>query len=194
VPSTADAPAGADEGADAAAAALRLTSLRDRSSVPPQMIVVPLDYRSVPMAIMRTDTSIKRWEHLKGRRVCVAAGGNHGGTLQSRYGAVEQIHPSATDALVALREGTCDAMVHDSTMLEELIRFPEWKKFSARLRGNQRSTLAFLVPAHDQARISALWRVAFDWDASGLPEQLVKKTVRDIAFEVYLEQDVPDCH
>jgi polar amino acid transport system substrate-binding protein len=54
--------------------------------------------------------------------------------------------------------------------------------------------LAFLVPTQDQARISALRRVAFDWDASSLPDQLVKKTVRDIAFEVYLEQDVPDCH
>jgi polar amino acid transport system substrate-binding protein len=188
------AQAAADAAPAGDARALRLTSLRDLSVVPKDMMVVPIDYRAVPMAIMRSDTTIKRWEQLQGRKVCVAAGGNHVGTLSGRYGAVEQVHPSPTDALVALREGTCDAMVHDSTMLDELIRYPEWKKFSARLRGNQRSTLAFLVPAHDEARVSTLRRVAFDWDAKGYPEQLVKKAVRDIAFEVYLEQDVPDCH
>ena len=174
--------------------ALRLTFLRDLSNVPPHVTVVPIDYRAVPMAIMRSDTTIKRWEQLEGRKVCVAAGGNHVGTIAGRYRALEQVHPSATDALVALREGSCDAMVHDSTMLEELIRYPEWKKFSARLRGNQRSTLALLVPAHEQSKVATLRRVAFEWDANGYPEQLVKKTVRDIAFEVYLEQDVPDCH
>jgi polar amino acid transport system substrate-binding protein len=191
---TVPAQAAADAASARDAQALRLTSLRDLSVVPKDMTVVPIDYRAVPMAIMRSDTTIKRWEQLQGRKVCIAAGGNHVGTLSGRYGAVEQVHPSPTDALVALREGTCDAMVHDSTMLDELIRYPEWKKFSARLRGNQRSTLAFLVPAHDQARVSTLRRVAFDWDAKGYPEQLVKKVVRDIAFEVYLEQDVPDCH
>ena len=174
--------------------ALRLTSLRDFADVPQDLSVVPIDYRAVPMAIMRSDTAIKRWDQLHGRPVCVAAGGNHVGTLAGRYGAVEQVHPSTTDALVALRVGDCDAMVHDSTMLEELIRYPEWRKFSARLRGNQRSTLAFLVPAQDQSRVQALRRVAFEWGARGYPEQLVKKAVRDIAFEVYLEQDVPDCH
>jgi polar amino acid transport system substrate-binding protein len=191
---TVSAQSSADAAPSEAAQSLRLTSLRDFSDVPEDMAVVPIDYRAVPMAIMRSDTTIRRWEQLQGRKACVAAGGNHVGTLSDRYGAVEQVHPSPTDALVALREGACDAMVHDSTMLEELIRYPEWKKFSARLRGNQRSTLAFLVPAHDQSRVTTLRRVASDWDAKGYPEQLVKKTVREIAFEVYLEQDVPDCH
>ena len=70
---------------------------------------------------MRTDTTIRRWDQLESRSVCVARGANHVGTVAARYGAIEQVHPSVTDALV-------------------------------------------------------------------------KKTVRNMAFEVYLEQDVPDCH
>ena len=185
---------GGDDASSADREPLRLTSLRDLSEAPQGMTVVPIDYRAAPMAIMRTDTTIRRWEHLQGRKLCVAAGGNHIGTLARKYGAIEQVYPSPTDALVALREGDCDAMAHDSTMLEELIRYPEWKKFSARLRGNQRSTLAFLVPSQDSAKISTLRQVAYEWDAKSVPDALVKKTVRDIAFEVYLEQDVPDCH
>lgn len=85
-------------------------------------------------------------------------------------------------------------MVHDSPMLEELLRLPEWKKFSRRLTAAQRSTLAFLVPAGDKKAISALRQVAADWNAKSYPDALVKNAVRNIAFEVYLEQDVPDCH
>ena len=32
------------------------------------------------------------------------------------------------------------------------------------------------------------------WRADAFPEALVKNAVRNMAFEVYLEQDVPDCH
>jgi polar amino acid transport system substrate-binding protein len=143
---------------------------------------------------MRADTFIKSWEQLKGRTVCVARDGRHVGAVASRSGAVEKIYPSLTDALIALRSGACDATVHDSAMLEELIRLPEWKKFSARLPAGQDSTLAFLVPAADSATLARLRQVANDWKAEAYPDALMKKAVRNIAFEVYLEQDVPDCH
>jgi len=99
-----------------------------------------------------------------------------------------------TEALLALRTGGCDAMVYDSPMLEELIRLPEWKKFSARLPTGPRSTLAFLLPAQDRTTVSLLRRVAAEWAAEDYPDALVKNAVRNMAFEVYLEQDVPDCH
>jgi polar amino acid transport system substrate-binding protein len=174
--------------------AVQLTTLRDVAAAPPGVAVIPVGYRSAPMAIMRSDTPIKRWEDLAGRKVCVARGGNHLGTLSGRYGATEQVHPTPTDAMIALRTGVCDALVHDSPMLEELIRLPEWKKFSARLRASQRSTLAFLAPAEDQETVALLRRTAFEWDAKGVPEALVRTAVRNMAFEVYLEQEVPDCH
>ncbi len=73
------------------------------------------------MAIMRTDTTIRRWDQLQGRSVCVA-------------------------------------------------------------------------PAQDRKTISLLRRVAAEWAAEDYPDALVKNAVRNMAFEVYLEQDVPDCH
>ena len=95
---------------------------------------------------------------------------------------------------IAVRTGACDATVHDSAMLEELIKLPEWKKFSARLPAGPRSTLAFVVPAGDKKSIAALRKVADEWAASGYPDALMKKAVQNIAFEVYLDQDVSDCH
>jgi polar amino acid transport system substrate-binding protein len=186
--------AGPGSGVNAGRGALRLTAISNPGAVPATHVAVPISYSAAPSAIMRADTFIKSWEQLKGRTVCVARDGRHVGAVASRSGAVEKIYPSLTDALIALRSGACDATVHDSAMLEELIRLPEWKKFSARLPAGQDSTLAFLVPAADSATLARLRQVANDWKAEAYPDALMKKAVRNIAFEVYLEQDVPDCH
>ena len=184
-----------DAGDQAASSAdLRITTVADLGVVPATYAAIPLDYRAAPMAIMRTDSTIRRWEQLRDRKVCVAQGGDHVGDIAGRYGAVEVVHPSPTDALVALRVGDCDAMVHDSVMLEELIRFPEWKKFSRRLPPRPRSTLAVLVPQRDTEATSRVQAIVDEWKAERFAAGLVRNAVRNIAFEVYLEQDVPDCH
>lgn len=156
--------------------------------------IVQTGYAAGPMAIMRSDTDIKRWEQLKGRTVCLSEGGRYVGTIAARYGAVEKVLRAPADSLLALRTGRCDAAVHDDVMLEELLKLPEWKKFSARLPAVQRTPLVFAVPASDAASVAFLRQVANDWRASGFLEQLNRKRARNIAFEVYLDQDVPDCH
>ena len=85
-------------------------------------------------------------------------------------------------------------MVHDSVMLQELIKFPEWKKFSRRLPPRPRSTLAVLVPRDDMETLRRVRAVADEWASEDFADGLVRNAVRNIAFEVYLEQDVPDCH
>lgn len=173
---------------------ISITTLGNSGGTPASMTVIPLGYRAAPMAIMRTDSTIRRWDELRGRTVCVAAGGTHVGDLQGRYGAVEIVHPSLTEALVALRIGECDALVHDSVLLEELLRLPEWKKFSRRLQGRPRSTLALVVPQADREVIGRVREVAAAWKTAALTDSLVRNAIRDIAFEVYVEQEVPDCH
>src|SRR5690606_894540 len=123
---------------------VRITTLVDPRRAPASTTAIALDYRAAPMAIMRTDSKIRRWEQLRGRTVCVAEGSAHVGALQGRYGAIEFVRSTLAEALLDLRTGGCDAMVHDSVLLEELLRLPEWKKFSRRLAGQPRSTLALL--------------------------------------------------
>lgn len=161
---------------------------------PPGIALVPTGYVAAPMAIMRTDTDIKRWEHLKGRKVCLSEGGLYVGMLAKKYGAVEVVQRAPADSLLAVRIGTCDAAVHDSAMLEEIIRLPEWKKFSARLPAGPGVPLAFAVPEGDAKTIALLKRAVADWKSSGYLDQSMKSAVRHIAFEVYLDQEVPDCH
>ena len=156
--------------------------------------IVPTGYTAGPMAIMRSDTDIKRWEQLKGRTVCLSEGGRYVGTIAARYGAIEKVLRAPADSLLALRTGGCDAAVHDDTVLEELLKLPEWKKFSARLPAGQRTPLVFAVPAGDAKSVAFLQQLAAGWRANGYLDQLNRKQARSIAFEVYLDQDVPDCH
>ncbi|MER1968650.1 ABC transporter substrate-binding protein [Castellaniella sp. GW247-6E4] len=151
---------------------------------------VALGYSVSPLAILRTDTDIHDWRALSGRTVCLAADGRYVGELAARYGAIEQIYPSTTDALLGVRTGLCDAMVHDQAFLEALLAFPEWKKFSARLEPYRKVDLMRVTAAARPGAVRGLLEATS-------PRHLAALTAgqaRDIAFEVYLDQVVPDCH
>ncbi|HUH39615.1 MAG TPA: transporter substrate-binding domain-containing protein [Castellaniella sp.] len=150
-----------------------------------------LHYSLSPLAILRTDTDIHDWRALSGRTVCLAADGRYVGEVSARYGAIEQVYPSVTDALLGVRTGACDAMVHDQAFLEALLKFPEWKKFSARLEPYRQVSLLRVVAS--QASGKTLGPVLKATSPSGLAA-LTAGQARDIAFEVYLDQVVPDCH
>ena len=171
-----------------------LATIDDNDPVLRSATVVPTGYSAGAMAIMRTDTDIKSWQQLKGRTVCVSQGGGYVGKIAARHGAIEKVFKAPADALLALRIGDCDAAVHDSTMLKALIKLPEWKKFSASLPVGPLSSLVFIAPAGDAATASFLRRIAAEWRKNTHIAQLMNKRVRSIAFEVYLDQDVPDCH
>ncbi len=156
--------------------------------------VIPTGYSAGAMAIMRSDTDIKQWNQLQGRTVCLAEGGRYVGMLAEKYGAIEKVFKAPADSLLALRIGECDAAVHDSAMLNELIKLPEWKKFSARLPVQDLKPLAFVVASNDAELADYLKQAVKAWANSQHLEKITKAAVQDIAFEVYLDQTVTDCH
>lgn len=156
-------------------------------------VVIPTGYSAGGMAIMRTDTTIKKWEDLKGRTVCVSQGSPYVGTLAARYGAVEKVMRAPADSLLAVRIGECDAAVHDDTMMKSLLKLPEWKKFSAQLTPTSRQNLVLKVRGADAADLIALKQAAARWNEAYW-NGVKKKWVDNVAFEVYLDQNVPDCH
>ena len=159
------------------------------------VVAIPTGYLLAPMAIMRTDTDIKSWEQLKDRTVCVAEGGSYVGSLAQRYGAKEMVYPAPTDALLALRTGQCDAAVHDEFLLQALLKLPEWKKFSAKLTyKGEKQPLVFLAAADDTVALDAIRQLTKEWKAKDRLAELTKSRANNMAFEVYLDQEVPDCH
>jgi len=171
-----------------------VAAISDSETLPRSAAVVPTGYSFGPMAIMRSDTDIKTWEQLKGRKVCISEDGQFAGTIAAKYGAIEKVFKAPADSLLALRTGGCDAAVHDSALLEELLKLPEWKKFSARLPIGPSTSVGFIVPAGNADTVRFLKQVSSEWRSSGYLDKLTNKNARSIAFEVYLDQNVPDCH
>lgn len=171
-----------------------LAAIADTDPLSRSTIVVPTGYVAAPLAILRTDTDIKKPEQLKGRTVCLSEGGAYVGSMAARYGAIEKVTAAPADSLLALRVGACDAAVHDDTLLVELLKLPEWKKFSSRLKVGPRTTLVLIAPDGNVDTLTFLKKTARAWAVNGYWNKLQKKWASDVAFEVYLDQKVPDCH
>lgn len=167
------------------------------ASVPAGFEAHSLAWDTAAMAIMRTDTDIVSWDALSQRTVCLAADGRHVGEMARRFGAQEQVYPAAADALLALRIGDCDAAVMDHDFLRRVLAFPEWQKFSARLLPQEEQQLTLVSRADVGAErrrtkgSQPLWRTLFD---AVRQDGFARQQAQDIAFEVYLDQTVPDCH
>lgn len=170
-----------------------LTVLPETTPLSPTWERIHTGYAVAAMAIMRSDTQIRNWKQLKGKTACLARDGRYAGMPAGQIGARELLFDSIADALLGLRTGKCDAVVHDDLVLERLLALPEWKKFSARLSAQGSTPLMLLVPRkHGMAK--GFSKAAEQWRATRGNDERLGRMVNHIAFEVYLKQAVPDCH
>ncbi|SDV51508.1 type 2 periplasmic-binding domain-containing protein [Chitinasiproducens palmae] len=162
---------------------------------------VPIEtgYRTRPQAVMRSDTTLRRWQDLHGRTVCIAQAALPAQREAARWDARVTTFRFPSDALVAVREGRCDLALIDDVSYAPLMRLPEWRKFSASLpRSTALSERVWLLPAGEAAArrddAAALADTARAWARDGTITRLAGQWSRQVAFDVYLDQSVPDCH
>lgn len=170
--------------------------LADGESAQPDTVATQATgYAARPKAVIRSDTSLRRPADVRGRSVCMAEAAVGAQALARGWGAVVRTYRVPSDALVAVREGSCDVGLIDDAVWEPLMRFPEWKKFSATLRPDgARSERVWLLPAADTATQSWLDARMREWARADAWKALTAKWARDVAFDVYLDQEVADCH
>lgn len=157
--------------------------------------VVAAGYVTRPKAVIRSDTPLRDWSQARGLTVCMSTAAFQAQALAATWGAKVQTHRVPSDALVAVREGSCDIGLVDDTVWGPLMQFPEWKKFSATLpvTGPQ-AELVWLARNGDQATARWLAATMRQWRSQGVWQAMARKWARDVAFDVYLDQEVPDCH
>lgn len=155
---------------------------------------VPSGYESGLTVAMRADTAIRGWDDLAGRTVCVVASNDAARRLVREQGGREVVEAVPALTLMKLRTGECDAALHDAAVLGRLFGEAEWKKFSATLPARHPTRLAVALPATGglpagelRTTLAVLADSPF-WDAR------TAEWAKNVALEVYLEQDAPDCH
>jgi len=149
-------------------------------------------YRSGLTVAMRSDTDILAWDDLAGRKVCFTSTNEEAAKLVATYHATPLPQRAPALSLMKLRTGECDAALHESELLTALFQQQEWQKFSASLPVQAEADLRLSVadpgfttilrPALDPLTTPAAWDIRKN------------RWARNVAFEVWLEQDAPDCH
>lgn len=156
--------------------------------------IVETGFRSGLSLAMRTDRPLSSWGDLKGRVVCAAEANRHARDFAERLGATVKVERAPARALMQVRTGECDAAIHDRALLDPLFAKVSWRKFSATLPPVEPTALVVAVAPG----APALARAVTDVLASGArPEhwrQRREKWASTVAFEVYRDQDAPDCH
>ncbi len=170
-------------------------ALGTTSVAPMALSRVPTGYITRPKAVIRSDTTLTRGADLTGRRVCMASANTQAQTRAIAWGAQVQTFPVPSDALVAVREGNCDVALIDDAVWAPLMQFPEWKKFSSTLAPEgPRSERVWQLAATDGTSRVWLEGEMRAWQRDRAWKTLTTKWARDVAFDVYMDQEVPDCH
>ncbi len=151
-------------------------------------------YNSGLSVAMPTFTTIRRWEDLAGKTICVSDANKHGQAVARFFGASPKLFRAPAQALIDLRTGACDASIHDQAGLSQLLATPEWKKFSATLPEIDPSAMIVAVSA-TRPRLAEQVKTALSDIRSGeYWQKAPSQWASNVAFDVYLNQVGSDCH
>lgn len=154
---------------------------------------VETGYGSALGLSMRTDTDIRDWGDLAGRTLCLSAENAEARRLAEAAGARVRAEGSPARSLMRVRTGECDAALHDAALLAALFEREGWGKFSAGLPPRAPSRLVALL-GPDPALAAEVRAAAAELGAPAAWEERRRRWARNVAFEVFLDQDAPDCH
>lgn len=144
--------------------------------------------------LMRSDTTIRRWDQLAGSTLCVTSAHAEAQALADALGVRTLSFEAPAQALVAMRTGQCDASLHEAALLEALRGKDEWRKFSASLGARQPAVLQLVLPPENPAVEAALRRALKALDGSAQWRRRAEQWASNVAFEVFFDQIGPDCH
>lgn len=143
---------------------------------------------------MRTDRPLTSWSALKGRVVCASDANRHARDLAERLGATVKVQRSPALALMQVRTGECDAAIHDRALLDSLFAKISWQKFSATLPPEEPTALVAAVAPGDALLARAVANALAPDIGAERWRQRKDQWATTVSFEVYRDQDAPDCH
>lgn len=152
----------------------------------------PVGYASGLTVAMRSDTDIRDWSDLAGRTVCHTATNIAARQLVLDHGGVPVPEQAPAISLMKMRIGDCDAALHEAALLQQLFQNPDWAKFSATLPPQRDSAMGLSVA--DPAQAAQLRPLLAQATTDAAWQARKARWARNVAFEVWLEQEAPDCH
>lgn len=163
-------------------------------TIPASVDAVPLSYASGLSVAMRSDTQVRSWADLRDKVVCVTQANVAGRRFVEELGARPSIERAPAPSLAKVRTGACDAAIHDTVLLQELFQADQWQKFSATLPEVLPGEIAVLFPKRSSVSLAQLRDATSKIADAGNWAEQRQRWATNVALEVYLDQDGPDCH
>ena len=122
----------------------------------------PNYYGSGTNVLAPKSASIKTWDELNGKKVCLIQGAFYNKELQEKYGVDGVAFPGTAEVYTALKNGNCVAFAYDDTAIVGEMLKPEWSAYEMPL-----DSILF-VP----------WGIAVKQGEKGFADMMAKTTDR----------------
>jgi polar amino acid transport system substrate-binding protein len=142
-----------------------------------QIIGIPKpDYYAAGVDIMaKKGAGFKAWEDLKGKTLCGIQGAFYNKSTQEQYGVQVTAFTGTTEALTALKNGSCIGFLYDDSFNIPRTRDPEWSAYETPLKSIEVKPWGVGVAKDDPKFQAFMSDVVKDWHRSGKLIELQKK-------------------
>ncbi len=140
-------------------------------------IVQPDYYASGVNVMSNKKAALKKWEQLKGQKICGIQGAWYNKFVAENYGADIVAFTGTTEAQSALLQGNCIGWVYDDTAFAALLQEPKWSGFEMSLPTIKEEPwgLAVRLDELDGPWGKFMSKMVEDWHRSGELIALEKK-------------------
>lgn len=115
------------------------------------------------------DTTITKWEDVRGQKLCGMQGNLYNRTLTGTYGAETVLLTGTADMFKAFQNGRCDAVAFDGPILQQKLSDPEWgAKYKIALDTFNYIPIAGGVRKNEPRFLEAVNKAILEAEASGL--------------------------
>jgi polar amino acid transport system substrate-binding protein len=140
-------------------------------------IVQPDYYASGVNIMSNKKAALKKWEDVKGKKICGIQGAWYNKFVAETYGAEIVAFTGTTEAQSALLQGNCIGWVYDDTAFAGMLSEPKWAGFEMSLPTIKEEPWGLAVKLED---LDGPWgkfmtKVLEDWHKSGRLIELEKK-------------------
>jgi polar amino acid transport system substrate-binding protein len=138
-------------------------------------IVEPGYYASGANVMALKRVGIKKWEDLKGKKICGVQGAFYNKAVQEQYGADLVAFKTTAETYTALKGGNCVGFVYDDGNLAMRLQEPEWQEFEMVLPSILVQPVVMAVRLGEERMHKLLTEQVIAWHKSGRIAALEKK-------------------
>jgi polar amino acid transport system substrate-binding protein len=138
--------------------------------------IEPLYYADFVNVLLRKGSPVKKWEDLKGKKICGTTGAWYNKPIAEKYGADIVSFDGSDKPLLSLKNGDCLGYLYDQTYIAGKLLDPDWKGgYEMVLPGIEETPWAIAVKLGDEKFKKFMEEMSVAWMKSGRIVELEKK-------------------